>query len=246
MKTLFKFFNSNQKPKSFTLIETMVAVTIVTIAILGPLSVAFTASNYAKDTKDVFTATYLAEEAIDLLKYERDSVFLYCVNNQSDLVTCKQHNTYDGNSIIDEIFKETSWRVFKENILNNSPSCFDTNCTFDFTDFKNNPSPNPSPKFTSYAYGDGNCDTIYRDDTSPSNAVTSSVYTCHDGGDPKWKATHFKRTVKLQDIKKVGDGVNGYFDNYEDDILVTVTVEYTKTNGLNRSIILADLIHSKS
>jgi type II secretory pathway pseudopilin PulG len=65
--------------KGFTLIETLVSTFVITMVILGPLTVASNASSYARITKDTLTATYLAQEAIELLRHQQDSIYIRCV-----------------------------------------------------------------------------------------------------------------------------------------------------------------------
>jgi Tfp pilus assembly protein PilV len=59
--------------KGFTIIETLVAVTILMLAIVGPMTVSqksLVASIYAKDQ---VIATYLAQDAMEYLKNKRDT-----------------------------------------------------------------------------------------------------------------------------------------------------------------------------
>ena len=62
--------------KGFTLIETMVAVTILAFAVAGPL---FTASRVvvsAQTARDQLTASYLAQEGIEYVRAMRDNEYL--------------------------------------------------------------------------------------------------------------------------------------------------------------------------
>ncbi len=64
--------NLNYK-KGFTIIETLVAVTILMLAIVGPMTVSqksLVASLYAKDQ---IIASYLAQDAMEYLKNKRDT-----------------------------------------------------------------------------------------------------------------------------------------------------------------------------
>ena len=78
MKKLFK-----QKNKAFTLVETLVAISIFTISILGIMSVlasSITSVTYAKDKS---IAGYLAQEGIEYMRNIRDNDVLYPANNSS-------------------------------------------------------------------------------------------------------------------------------------------------------------------
>lgn len=63
----------NPRNKGFTLIETLIAVTVLSFAITGPMYIAqkgIEASIYARDE---ITASYLAQEAIEYIRFVRDS-----------------------------------------------------------------------------------------------------------------------------------------------------------------------------
>lgn len=60
----------------FTLIETMVAVSILTLSIAGPLFAANRAIVSAATARDRLTASYLAQEGVEYVRAMRDDVFL--------------------------------------------------------------------------------------------------------------------------------------------------------------------------
>ena len=62
--------------KGFTLIETLVAVTILMLAIAGPLSAANSALVSARVSHDQIIASYLAQEGIEYVRSVRDSAYL--------------------------------------------------------------------------------------------------------------------------------------------------------------------------
>ncbi|MHB8860704.1 MAG: type IV pilus modification PilV family protein [Minisyncoccota bacterium] len=62
--------------KGFTLIETMVAVTILALAISGPLLAASRAIVAAEVSRDQLTASYLAQEGIEYVRAMRDDEYL--------------------------------------------------------------------------------------------------------------------------------------------------------------------------
>jgi prepilin-type N-terminal cleavage/methylation domain-containing protein len=60
-------------PKGFTLIETLVAVMILASAIAGPLSIASRALNNSLVAKDQIVAFYLAQDAVEYVRFVRDT-----------------------------------------------------------------------------------------------------------------------------------------------------------------------------
>ncbi len=64
------------KPRGFTLLETLVAVTILVLAVAGPLTVAGRALVAAQNARDQLTASYLAQEGIEYVRAARDREFL--------------------------------------------------------------------------------------------------------------------------------------------------------------------------
>jgi prepilin-type N-terminal cleavage/methylation domain-containing protein len=62
-----------QAKNGFTLIETLVAVMILSIAIAGPLTIASKGLQSSIVAKDQTTAYYLAQDAIEFARFARDS-----------------------------------------------------------------------------------------------------------------------------------------------------------------------------
>lgn len=60
----------------FTLIETMIAVTILSLSVAGPLYTASRAIVAAEISRDKLTASYLAQEAIEYVRALRDNEYL--------------------------------------------------------------------------------------------------------------------------------------------------------------------------
>jgi prepilin-type N-terminal cleavage/methylation domain-containing protein len=67
------YLEFKQKNKGFTLVETLVAITILMISIVGPMVIVsngIKSSNYAKDQ---VTAFYLAQDGVEALRFIRDA-----------------------------------------------------------------------------------------------------------------------------------------------------------------------------
>lgn len=63
---------NNHQNKGFTLIETLVAITILMISIVGPLTIAQKSLMAATLAKDQVIASFLAQEVIEKIKNDRD------------------------------------------------------------------------------------------------------------------------------------------------------------------------------
>lgn len=75
------FLKTNKAKRGFTLLETLVAVAIFTIAILALLAVlsnGIASTNYAKRK---ITATYLAQEGVEYVRNQRDG---FIITNSDD------------------------------------------------------------------------------------------------------------------------------------------------------------------
>ncbi len=59
--------------KGFTLLETLVALTVLTFAFLGPITLAFYSIRSASYSQNQTIAFYLAQEAIEFVKNRRDT-----------------------------------------------------------------------------------------------------------------------------------------------------------------------------
>ncbi len=98
--------------KGFTLVETMVAVTILTLAIVGPLFAANQAIVAARTSRDQLTAVYLAQEAVEYVRLMRDDAFL------------ARHPSSDASAVGWQDFINGSWGT-------SIAGCRTTTCTLD-------------------------------------------------------------------------------------------------------------------
>ena len=62
----------SSRTKGFTLVETLVAITVLILAILVPMRIATQSVKTATLSREQFTATYLAQEGLELMLARRD------------------------------------------------------------------------------------------------------------------------------------------------------------------------------
>ncbi len=213
--------------RAFTLVETLVATMIISLVILGPLTVAINASTYARQTKDIMTATYLAQEATELLRHLQDSIYLKCVSDTSIANTVCLPQV-DSNGIY-EIPRQTAWRVFKS-FLSSGVSCFDlTGCSYDFISVTSNENVAP----TKYLPSSNLCSTL--------SIMNNYNYVCSGANGSGGTVTSFSRSVFVETISTF----SGNDSTYNDDLRVSVAVTFKKQNGYNRTVKLVDFLHAR-
>ena len=62
--------------KGFMIIETIIAVSIIVFALIGPLSAAKSSLTVASDARDYVESVYLADELVEYMRMKRDIIFL--------------------------------------------------------------------------------------------------------------------------------------------------------------------------
>lgn len=90
-----------QKNKAFTLIETLIAISIFSLSILGLLSVLSSGISNTGYAKKKIIASYLAQEGIEYMRNLRDTFVLYngdpttgwnSFNSKTDAAKCNEEN----------------------------------------------------------------------------------------------------------------------------------------------------------
>jgi type II secretory pathway pseudopilin PulG len=79
----------NSTKSGYTLVETLVAITVLMIAIAGPLTVASKALNAAQDAKNQLIASNLAQESMEYLKNWKDNKVQNDPNNWPGTLLCQ-------------------------------------------------------------------------------------------------------------------------------------------------------------
>ena len=88
-----------QQKRGFTIVETLVAITVLMIAIAGPLVVASKGLFAADTARDQMAAVYLAQESMESVKNIRDNN-LYAGNGWlTGMSQCTKNNPCDASAI---------------------------------------------------------------------------------------------------------------------------------------------------
>lgn len=72
--------------KGFTLVETLVAISILMVSIVGPMYSVFQAVQTTYIARDQLIATSLAQEGVEYIRNTRDSNYLYNLGHPSGMV----------------------------------------------------------------------------------------------------------------------------------------------------------------
>lgn len=134
MKTFHdKKITSASREKGFTLLETLVAISILVLSITATFTAAQSGLSAAVDSLDQVRATYLAQEAVEMVR-----------------------NTRDSNSLARLITPSVSWMQGLA-AQNTDPCYFGKACVVDAT------APSGQPFFVACPTGPGSCSNISQD-----------------------------------------------------------------------------------
>lgn len=90
--------------RGFTLLEALVATSILMVAVAAPITIAQKGLSSAVYSKNQMIASYLAQDAIEYIKNKRDENFIKNVNNPTDwlygLDPCVNNNSCQVDTVI--------------------------------------------------------------------------------------------------------------------------------------------------
>jgi len=100
---MIKFLKQkNRKEKGFTLIETLVALSIFLISIVGIMTVLSSGLTDINSAKKKMTATFLAQEGIEYVRNIRDTNVLYSVSGWTNFMGNISDCLTSGGCVIDK------------------------------------------------------------------------------------------------------------------------------------------------
>ncbi len=260
--------NRHRYTSGFSMVESLVAIAVLLIAIVGPLTIAINSIQYSNVAKDKLQATYLAQEQLELIVARQHSIFIECyigvptLDINGDIYNATRYNctttkddTVNSNSLgvsvvsVDLAVKGQAFKDFYNELVVNgctSDKCYIDSSTFDDYAFN-------STSYTAYTHKgkNGECELYTHDSTSN---ITYPLFMCNRDTALGWTKTKFTRKLTaarvlnsvdasgLTDYKK---GLNNIASTdtieKQDQIMLTSSVTYT-IFGIPRTVSLNLLV----
>lgn len=112
------------KPTGFTLIETLIAISVLTIAVVGPYTIANNAIRASRVSQNEVIASFLAQEALDYIREVKDTALEYRITNPGSSEAIAPIFSFfleclDGYCTIDSVWRE----MHACPIVSGNPSC---------------------------------------------------------------------------------------------------------------------------
>lgn len=267
---LFRYRLMTNKIKytsGFSMVESLVAIAVLLIAIVGPLTIAINSIQYSNVAKDKLQATYLAQEQLELIVARQHSIFIECyigvpTDNNGNTYNATRYNctttkddTVNSNSSgaqvvsVDLAVKGQAFKDFYNELVYNgctSDICYIDSSTFDGYEFN-------STQDIDYKYPDKDkeCELYTHDST---HSVSDPLFMCNRDTALGWTKTKFTRKLTAARVQNSVDasGLTDYkkglnniasTDTIEkqDQIMLTSSVTYT-IFGIPRTVSLNLLV----
>ena len=90
-----------QKKSGFSLVETLVAIAILMIAVVGPMTLAWSSIAASNDARNEITATYLAQESLEYVRNIRDGIIVNNYTSGTTDITSGTTDEFPGAALVD-------------------------------------------------------------------------------------------------------------------------------------------------
>jgi hypothetical protein len=191
-------------------------------------------------------ATYLAEEGIELLQNQYDSLYVFCKKQPSDVLCTTSSSETPG---------QIAWRLFKDRFgSGGGQSCFlkhedgstdnSLGCSYDFIHMIGDITSNP----TRYLASASQCSSIAEASTTLPGGSVRHSYVCtgealHTAG-ASMSSKYFTRSVTLEWMPTFETNPS-MLNHYQDDIRITARVGYKGFNGYMYTTTITRFMHSQ-
>jgi len=105
-KNKYNFRLSSESGAGFTIIEIIIAILVMTIGIIGVFSAFYVIIFLSSDSADRFTAAYLSQEGLEIIRNIRDTNW---INYGPDIIAWNQYITDRPTGSNDEFFWEADY-----------------------------------------------------------------------------------------------------------------------------------------
>lgn len=211
--------------KGFSMVESLVAIAVLLIAIVGPLTIAINSIQYSNIAKDKLQATYLAQEQLELMVARQHSIFIECyigvptldsstgttynATRQNCIYT--KDNAVNNNAIaiqnsspvvsVDLEVKGQAFKEFYNELYVNN--CFTDGCYIDTNTLKIYNFINDSSTSPFNYNQSSSCELYTHDDTAA--VKNESLFLCNKSSTTGWSKTKF---IKKLTAKKISNSLD--------------------------------------
>jgi hypothetical protein len=193
IKSFYKISFHKENFRGIIMVEALMSITILMVAVMAPLTLATQSANYAKYSLNKITASYLAEEQIEMMVNLKKSFDIYCFNTTNG--DCTNNNSFDEfvNNISDPAVGVNcpTYNTPTSITLNASPCYFDEK-SFTYTNAGNLSKPNITTKDAI------TCPTLYENKNDVMSCVPTSL------GLDEATSTAFTRKMYIDVVDNLG------------------------------------------
>lgn len=240
MKT--KKLQKEGSEKGFSLVETLIAVVIIVISVVAPLSIASHAITFANAARDEVTATNLAQEAIEFIRNERDFSALNVAADTAPVLPSSRFKNFLAKFGYDYTTPASSVACF----------AFTSTSTGCALDIRNSTTTAFATDFTDTSFTNGTLQLV-----NLSTATCATTNTCYisvnslgtsptyiygymPSSNSDWRPTSYTRTIQMSCIVS---GVN--ICNSQNEVQIKVMVTW-RTGPYDKSITMYEFLKSWS
>jgi Tfp pilus assembly protein PilV len=231
---------SEFKEGGFSLVETLIAVVIIIMSVVAPLSIASHAITFANVARDEVTATNLAQESIEFIRNERDFSALNIAADATPVLPSSRFKNFLAKFGYDYITPTSSTGCF-------ITTASTTGCALDI---RNSTTTSFATDFTDTSFTNGTLQLV-----NLSSATCAASNTCYisvnslgttptyiygyvDAANTDWRPTSYTRTIQMECVIS---GVN--ICNTQNEVKIKVTVTW-RTGPYDKSITMYEFLKS--